>query len=43
MEARIKNLQTILNDAWLVFEVAVANLYNRLNVATRQVAGTPRW
>jgi AhpD family alkylhydroperoxidase len=29
--------------AWLVFEVAVANLYNRLNVATRQVAGTQRW
>lgn len=29
--------------AWLVFETAVANLYNRLNVATRQVAGTQRW
>lgn len=29
--------------AWLVLEVAVANLYNRLNVATRQVAGTQRW
>ena len=29
--------------AWLVFEIAVANLYNRLNVATRQVAGTQRW
>jgi len=29
--------------AWLVFEVALANLYNRLNVATRQVAGTQRW
>jgi AhpD family alkylhydroperoxidase len=29
--------------AWLVFEVAVANLYNRPNVATRQVAGTQRW
>ena len=28
---------------WLVFEVALANLYNRLNVATRQVAGTQRW
>jgi hypothetical protein len=29
--------------AWLVFEVAVANLYNRLNVATRKVAVTQRW
>lgn len=29
--------------AWLVLEVALANLYNRLNVATRQVAGTQRW
>lgn len=29
--------------AWLVFEISVANLYNRLNVATRQVAGTQRW
>ncbi len=29
--------------AWLVLEVAVANLFNRLNVATRQVAGTQRW
>jgi len=29
--------------AWLVLEVAVANLYNRLNVSTRQVAGTQRW
>jgi len=29
--------------AWLVFEVALANLYNRLNVATRQVAGSQRW
>jgi AhpD family alkylhydroperoxidase len=29
--------------AWLVFEVALANLYNRINVATRQVAGTQRW
>jgi AhpD family alkylhydroperoxidase len=28
---------------WLVFEVALANLFNRLNVATRQVAGTQRW
>jgi AhpD family alkylhydroperoxidase len=29
--------------AWLVFEVALANLYNRLNVATRQVAGKQSW
>jgi alkylhydroperoxidase family enzyme len=29
--------------AWLVLEVAVANLFNRLNVATRHVAGTQRW
>jgi AhpD family alkylhydroperoxidase len=29
--------------AWLVFEVALANLYNRINVPTRQVAGTQRW
>jgi len=29
--------------AWLVLEIAVANLYNRLNVATRQVAGSQRW
>ncbi len=29
--------------AWIVFEVALANLYNRMNVATRQVAGTQRW
>jgi AhpD family alkylhydroperoxidase len=29
--------------AWLVFEVALANLYNRMNVSTRQVAGTQRW
>jgi AhpD family alkylhydroperoxidase len=28
--------------AWLVLDVAVMNLYNRLNVATRQVAGTLR-
>ncbi|MGH7583168.1 MAG: hypothetical protein ACREL5_08090 [Gemmatimonadales bacterium] len=28
---------------WLVFEVARANLGNRLNVATRQIAGTQRW
>ena len=29
--------------AWLVFETALANLYNRINVSTRQVAGTQRW
>lgn len=29
--------------AWLVIDVAVVNLYNRVNVSTRQVAGTQRW
>jgi AhpD family alkylhydroperoxidase len=29
--------------AWLVLHVATLNLYNRINVATRQVAGTQRW
>jgi AhpD family alkylhydroperoxidase len=29
--------------AWLVIDVAVVNLYNRINVSTRQVAGTQRW
>jgi AhpD family alkylhydroperoxidase len=29
--------------AWLVLHVSLVNLYNRLNVATRQVAGTQRW
>jgi AhpD family alkylhydroperoxidase len=29
--------------AWLVLDVAVLNLYNRLNVATRQIAGTQSW
>jgi AhpD family alkylhydroperoxidase len=29
--------------AWLVFQVALLNLYNRINVPTRQVAGTQRW
>ena len=29
--------------AWLVLDVAVLNLYNRLNVATRQVAGAQSW
>jgi AhpD family alkylhydroperoxidase len=29
--------------AWLVLDVAVLNMYNRLNVSTRQVAGTQDW
>ncbi len=29
--------------AWLVFQVALINLYNRINVPTRQVAGAQRW
>jgi AhpD family alkylhydroperoxidase len=29
--------------AWLVIQVATINLYNRINVATRQVAGEQRW
>jgi alkylhydroperoxidase family enzyme len=29
--------------AWLVFEISLTNLFNRLNVATRQVAGTQRY
>jgi AhpD family alkylhydroperoxidase len=29
--------------AWLVLDVSVVNLYNRINVSTRQVAGTQRW
>jgi AhpD family alkylhydroperoxidase len=29
--------------AWLVLDVAVLNLYNRLNVSTRQVAGAQAW
>lgn len=29
--------------AWLVLAVSVMNLYNRVNVATRQVAGTQHW
>ena len=29
--------------AWLVLHVATINLYNRVNVATRQVAGQQRW
>jgi AhpD family alkylhydroperoxidase len=29
--------------AWLVLQISIVNLYNRLNVATRQVAGAQRW
>lgn len=29
--------------AWLVLDVSVVNLYNRLNVATRQIAGAQQW
>lgn len=29
--------------AWLVLAISTTNMYNRLNVATRQVAGTQRW
>ncbi|HEY1556068.1 MAG TPA: carboxymuconolactone decarboxylase family protein [Kofleriaceae bacterium] len=29
--------------AWLVVEISTMNLYNRLNVATRQVAGAQRY
>lgn len=29
--------------AWLVLDVAVLNMYNRLNVSTRQIAGTQDW
>jgi hypothetical protein len=29
--------------AWLVLDIAVLNLYNRINVATRQVFGAQRW
>jgi alkylhydroperoxidase family enzyme len=29
--------------AWLVLDVGVLNLYNRLNVATRQIAGAQSW
>jgi AhpD family alkylhydroperoxidase len=29
--------------AWLVLDISVLNLYNRLNVATRQIAGTQRY
>ncbi len=29
--------------AYLVLEISVINLYNRINVATRQVAGAQRW
>ncbi|HEY5928535.1 MAG TPA: carboxymuconolactone decarboxylase family protein [Kofleriaceae bacterium] len=29
--------------AWLVVHISVTNLYNRLNVATRQVAGVRNW
>ncbi len=29
--------------AWLVLDIAVINLYNRINVSTRQVAGAQRW
>jgi AhpD family alkylhydroperoxidase len=29
--------------AWLVLQVALVNMYNRLNVPTRQVAGKQRW
>jgi AhpD family alkylhydroperoxidase len=29
--------------AWLVIEIATINLYNRVNVATRQVAGKQHW
>jgi AhpD family alkylhydroperoxidase len=29
--------------AWLVLDVSVLNLYNRLNVSTRQIAGQQSW
>jgi alkylhydroperoxidase family enzyme len=29
--------------AWLVLDVSVLNLYNRLNVSTRQIAGSQSW
>jgi AhpD family alkylhydroperoxidase len=29
--------------AWLVLQIATINLYNRINVATRQVAGQQKW
>jgi len=29
--------------AWIVLDVSVLNLYNRLNVATRQIAGAQSW
>jgi AhpD family alkylhydroperoxidase len=29
--------------AWLVIDVAIMNLYNRINVTTKQVAGQQRW
>ena len=29
--------------AWLVLDVSLMNLYNRMNVATRQVAGSHRF
>ena len=29
--------------SWLVLSIATMNLYNRLNVTTRQVAGEQRW
>lgn len=29
--------------AWLVLDVSVLNLYNRLNVSTRQIAGKQSW
>lgn len=29
--------------AWLVLGISTMNLYNRLNVSTRQVAGTQKW
>jgi alkylhydroperoxidase family enzyme len=29
--------------AWLVLEIATINLYNRINVSTRQIAGAQTW
>jgi AhpD family alkylhydroperoxidase len=29
--------------AWLVLDVSVLNLFNRLNVTTRQIAGAQKW
>ncbi len=29
--------------AWLVLQISTINLYNRINVATRQVAGAQHW